>query len=31
MGLINTKLGLFCAKHIKNKTDMIDVVHPRCR
>ena len=30
-GLINTKIGLFCATHSKNKPNMIDVKHPRCQ
>ena len=28
-GLINTKIGLFCANH--KKDGMINVVHPRCQ
>ena len=30
-GFINTKIGLFCAKHGKNKPNMIDVLNPRCQ
>ena len=30
-GLINTKIGLFCATHGKNKPNMIDVKNPRCQ
>jgi hypothetical protein len=30
-GLINTKIALFCTTHGKNKPNMIDVIHPRCK
>jgi hypothetical protein len=30
-GLINTKIRLFCAKHGKNKPNMIDVKNTRCK